>query len=360
MSDADAVDETVDADPAVGTEREPTEVEQSEITAAQEKAGGPQLIPVGLIVKSEIALRDADTSSESFQLLLNSIKKKGVLNSILVREIEEDGVKKYGLIDGLQRYTCAQAAGMHEIPANVVEMDDAELLEAQIITNMNRVITKPAELSRHLLRILSRNPLMTKADLATRCCQSKTWIEQRLSLNKLDEQIQELVDQGQIHLTNAYALSKLPTEEQTEHVDAAMTEAPKLFVPRMNDRAKEIRDAKNKGRDAGPAVFKPQQHLQKIADVKSEFAAIVEGEGDSQLLEVLTNEGVTITDDIKEAVGLALAWALHFDTASKEAQETKYAEKKEKEKEAKELRKKEREAAREKAAAEAKQSILNI
>ena len=230
---------------AATAERSVDAMEKEEIAAAQEKAGSNvRVIPLGMIERSEISLRDVDRQREEYQLLVNSIRERGVLQPILVRELDGLGVTKYGLIDGLQRFSASTDAGKESIPAFVVNMNDGELLEAQIITNATRVVTKPAEYSRHLLRILSRNPFMTVTQLAQKVCQSKTWVEQRLSLNKLQDGIQELVDAGKIHLTNAYALSKLPEEEQAEHVDAAQTEQPQTFVPRMKARVKDIRDAK--------------------------------------------------------------------------------------------------------------------
>lgn len=315
--------------------------EQSEIEEAAKRAGTVQMIAVADIVKSEVSLRDVQRQTEGFQLLVNSIRKKGVLNSILVRKIIiPGGVVRYGLIDGLQRFTAAGDAGLTHIPARVVEMDDAEILEAQIITNMNRVQTRPADLSKHLLRIMSRNPFMTVDQMAEKVCQSRTWVEQRLSLNKLKPEIQELVNEGKIHLTNAYALSKIPDTEQVEHVQAAITESPKTFVPRMKERVKAIKDAKHSGRDAGKAEFQPVMHMQKVGDVKAEFEALSSGEGESKLRLLLAKHGVT---DPLEAAKLAVAWTLHFDPDSQVEQKEKH-ELKEKQRKEQEARRREERA----------------
>jgi|2_EtaG_2_1085320.scaffolds.fasta_scaffold00029_108 ParB/RepB/Spo0J family partition protein len=341
---------------AATVERSVDAIEKEEIAAAQEKAGTvTKIIPLGLIEKSEISLRDVDRQREEYQLLVNSIRERGVLQPILVRELDSLGVTKYGLIDGLQRFTASTDAGRFEIPAFVVSMDDGELLEAQIITNATRVVTRPAEYSRHLLRILSRNPFMTVTQLAQKVCQSKTWVEQRLSLNKLQDGIQELVDAGKIHLTNAYALSKLPEEEQAEHVDAAQTEQPQTFVPRMKARVKEIRDAKKAGKDAAPAEFQPAMHLRKITVLKEEFEAVAEGSG--AILALVTDGGLTSPSDI---VSLALAWTLNFDEASQQAQREADIVRKQKKKDEVERKKKEREDAKQDAAAKDAANIVNM
>lgn len=331
--------------------------EVEEIKQAEKVAGGVQMIPLSLIEKSEVALRGVQRQTEAYMGLVDSIRKKGVLNSILVREIKIGDVTKYGLIDGLQRFTAATDAGLVDIPARIVQMNDAELLEAQIITNMNRVQTKPAELSKHLLRILSRNPFMTKQELASKVCQSLSWIEQRLSINKLRSEIQDLVNDGKIHLTNAYALSKIPEEEQATHVDAAMTESPKTFVPRMKARVKEIRDNKNAGKDPSAAEFKPVQHLQKVADFKAEYAALFEEQGESKLLVLIRKNNVT---DPLEAIKLALAWALNYDSESQAEQRRQHEIKEKKRAEKAEQLKAEREAKKAEAAAEAAADITTM
>lgn len=344
------IDEALENDPAIAMETPKDAAEVEEIALAAAKASEVKMVPVSLIEKSEVSLRDVSRQTESYQLLVNSVRKKGVLNSILVRSVEAPGgVQKYGLIDGLQRFSAACDAGLDFVPARVVEMDDAELLEAQIITNMNRVQTKPADLSKHLLRILARNPFMTKQQLAERTCQSLTWVEQRLSINRLKTEIQELVNNGKIHLTNAYALSKIPEEEQAQHVDAAMTESPKTFVPRMKNRVKEIKDAKHSGKDAGKAEFQPVQHLQKVGDVKKEYAALHQGEGDSRVLALIKKHKIT---DPLEAVKICVAWLLNFDPESQEEQKRKNKVKEEKRKERTAQLKAEREAKKEEEAAE--------
>ena len=352
-TDVKATDDVADVASETDAVRSVGDAERKEISAAESKAGGVKMIAIGLITKSEASLRDVNTSNEEYQALVQSVAKKGILNSILVRELNTDanGVTHYGLIDGLQRFTAAGDVGLSEVPARIVAMDDAEILEAQIITNMSRVATKPAELSKHLLRILTRNPLLTKSQLAARVCQSETWLNQRLSLNKLSEPIQELVNTEQINLSNAYALSKLPEEEQKEHVDAAMTESPRTFVTRMKERNKEIKDANKAGRDAGSAKFQPTMHMQKVADVKTEYAILIgEEKGTAILPGVLKDAGIKVDMD---ALKLIVAWMLHFDPASKEAQVKRADEQKKRREDEKARLKKENEEKKQKRAAEA-------
>lgn len=318
-----------------------------DVAAFEAKASGSvKMIPLSLIRKNDVALRDEQRESEDFLHLEESIRTHGVFNSILVREQRgPTGELTYGLVDGLQRFTACSDLGILDIPARIVTMDDAEVLEAQIITNVTRIETKPAELSKHLMRILGRNPMMTRQELADKVCQSTAWLDERLSLNNLVPEIATLVDAGSINLSNAYALSKLPKEEQPKHVDAAMTEPHKTFVPRMKERVKEIREAKKSGRDASGATFQPIQYLQKITDVKAEFAS-------GQVRDSLLTQAGVNTAEGQKAWETALLWFMHFDEASKAAQLQKHEERETKRKVEAEKRKAENKAKKEQTAAE--------
>lgn len=343
-------DEVLDADldsvaSADGAFNDPAAEAEKEVF--KRAASVPQTISLALIRKSDVALRDVQRQTEGYQMLLDSVRKRGVYNSITVREQRDanTGAIFYALVDGLQRFTAATDAGLSEIPANVVSMDDAEVLEAQLITNLQKIQTRPADISKHLLRILARNPFMTKSQLAERCSQSLTWVEQRLGLANLNEKVQTLVNSGKIHLTNAYALSKLQEEDQAEYLEDAMTESPKTFVPKMKARIKEVRDANKSGKDAAPIGFIPVQHMQKVGDVKSEFASGAMGEA-------LCNRaglGIGSVDGFK----LAIAWMLHFDEDSKKEQEREYNRKQADRKANSEKAKLDREKEKERKAAEA-------
>jgi len=293
-----------------------------DVAAFNAKANGQvRMIPLALIRENKVALRGVQRENERYQLLVQSIRQRGVLNSILVREQRDEvGTLTYGLIDGLQRFTASIDAAKTEIPARIVTMDDAELLEAQIITNMTRIETKPAQYSEHLVRILARNPFMTKQQLSERICQSLTWVDERLSLNDLKKEIAELVDNGRINLTNAYALAKIPEEEQTQHVDAAISEEPKTFVPRMKARVKEIREAKKAGKDSSPAVFTPVKYMHKMSDLNTELES-------KQARDTLLGKlGIAKSTEAQQAWEQALLWVLHFDEDNQKAQHVKNEE----------------------------------
>ena len=280
------------------------------------EAGTLKQVALSEIRESPVALRKVDRTSEGYLGLVDSIREKGVLNAILTREFkdEESGETVYMLVDGLHRFTAAQDAGLEVIPAQVLSMSEGDALAAQIMTNVHKIETKPVEYSRQIMRVLSGNPVLTTSELAKSLAKSPSWISSRLGLLKLTDEIGKLVDEDKINLSNAYALAKLDKTEQVDWVDRAMTENPSIFMPAVNTRRKELRDAARKGTDAKPAEFQPVAHLQKLKDIKDE-------RDNSQLRDtVLKDLGAKSAADGWSA---ALSWVLHLDPKSADAQKVK-------------------------------------
>tara|TARA_B100000965_G_scaffold31575_1_gene23384 strand:+ start:183 stop:1034 length:852 start_codon:yes stop_codon:yes gene_type:complete len=74
---------------------------------------------------------------ESLEELTNSIKERGILQAIIVRK-SEDIIDKYEIIAGERRWQAAQKAGLHKIPAVIIEADNLKSLEFAIVENVQR------------------------------------------------------------------------------------------------------------------------------------------------------------------------------------------------------------------------------
>lgn len=305
---------------------------------------------VGLhqIKPSDVALRSVDKASEDYLQLVQSVIKNGILNPVLVSDLGE-GV--YGLIDGLHRYTAAKDAGLKTMPVLIKNLADSELMEAQIITNLHKVETKPMDYTKQLYRLLSANPLMTISDLADKLSTPYSWLSQRLSLTNLDKGIQDLVNEGQIGLSNAYALAKLPIEEQAEYVDRAMTDAPQSFVPVVHARVKQIKDANKKGKDSAPAEFVAIPKFQSKAAIETELSNFVVGPT------VIADEGASTPEEIFKA---ALRWCMSLHKAGIQEQKQRYEQRLAQREEAKAKAKAEREKKKQEEAAAKAADIANL
>ena len=69
--------------------------------------------------------------------MTNSIKKKGIIQPIAVRQSKSD-INKYEIVAGERRWLAAQRAGLHEVPVNILELSDVESLEVAIVENIQR------------------------------------------------------------------------------------------------------------------------------------------------------------------------------------------------------------------------------
>ena len=76
-------------------------------------------------------------NQENLEELTNSIKERGIIQPIIVRN-SQDHTDKYEIIAGERRWLAAQNAGLHEVPVVITEADDLKSLEFAIVENVQR------------------------------------------------------------------------------------------------------------------------------------------------------------------------------------------------------------------------------
>ena len=81
---------------------------------------------------------------ENLDDLTKSIKERGVIQPIIVR-VSNDKNSKYEIIAGERRWLAARKAGLHDIPAVVIDADDLKSLEFAIVENVQRNDLNPLE-----------------------------------------------------------------------------------------------------------------------------------------------------------------------------------------------------------------------
>jgi len=85
--------------------------------------------------------------------LTNSIKERGVIQPIIVRQSSSDS-SKYEIIAGERRWLAARKAGLHDIPVVVTEADDLKSLEFAIVENVQRHDLNPLEEAQGYKRLI--------------------------------------------------------------------------------------------------------------------------------------------------------------------------------------------------------------
>ena len=76
--------------------------------------------------------------------LTNSIKKRGIIQPIIVRK-SNDNKLKFEIIAGERRWLAAQKVGLNEVPVVITEADDLKSLEIAIVENVQRHDLNPLE-----------------------------------------------------------------------------------------------------------------------------------------------------------------------------------------------------------------------
>lgn len=140
--------------------------------------------------------------------LSDSIKQNGVLQPILVRKKGD----KYEIVAGERRYQASKLAGLKEIPAIVRDIDDTEVFQLALIENLQRSDLTPIEEARGYRQLLDTKGL-TQEGLAKILSKSRSAIANTLRLMDLPQEVQDMMEEGQITAGHARAILAVPTEE---------------------------------------------------------------------------------------------------------------------------------------------------
>ncbi|MFQ5929601.1 MAG: ParB/RepB/Spo0J family partition protein, partial [Acidobacteriota bacterium] len=146
---------------------------------------------------------------QKLEELAASIKEKGVLQPIVVRQSENG----YEIVAGERRWRAAQKAGLDRIPAIVQDVSDQRMLEIALVENIQRDELNPIE-EAHAYELLVEQFSLTQEEIARRVGRSRTAVTNTLRLLRLPRVIQERVLNAEISMGHARALLPLCREEQ--------------------------------------------------------------------------------------------------------------------------------------------------
>lgn len=150
---------------------------------------------------------------EALKDLSASIKEKGVFTPILVRK----SLKGYELIAGERRLKASKMAGLKEIPAMVVDFDDANMMEVSLLENVQRENLTPIEEAEAYDNIIKRLNY-TQDELSKKVGKSRAYITNSLRILKLPTRVRTYVNDGKLSLGHAKALLAFEDEEKINEV----------------------------------------------------------------------------------------------------------------------------------------------
>jgi ParB family chromosome partitioning protein len=128
------------------------------------------------------------TQLGNIEELAASVREKGVLEPILVRQIAPN---RYQIISGERRYRAASLAGLDEIPAIELDVDDREQLEIALIENIQRKDLTPFEEAEGFA-LLQQKFGYTHEKISQVIGKSRTTITETLLINDIPDRIRAM------------------------------------------------------------------------------------------------------------------------------------------------------------------------
>lgn len=184
----------------------------SQVQNAPATTGDEQRVLLSLIRRNPNIDPRKSRNKAEYEDIRESIRKDGVIQSILIRPIEGADVP-YEVVAGNTRFDASVDVGHHDIPVIIREMTDAQARQFAAIENMKRSNLTPIEEAQHCVVLL--------ADLANdhaEVCRALGWnrqhLDSRILLSKCCEFVSEALTQGQIKIGHAELLAPMPDEEQ--------------------------------------------------------------------------------------------------------------------------------------------------
>jgi len=142
--------------------------------------------------------------------LAQSIKEKGIIEPIIVRKKDE----KFEVIAGERRVRAAEMAGIEEVPAIEMELEDDEALEYALIENIQRKELTVFE-EAFALKTLNQIFGYTQEEIAKRIGKSRSSVAETIKIATIPKNIVKLCKQAGINSKSfLLELAKLDNEDE--------------------------------------------------------------------------------------------------------------------------------------------------
>ena len=192
---------------------------------------------------------------DSLEELAASMKEVGVLQPIVVTG-EEGG---YVLVAGERRWRAAKRAGLHEIPAVIRESTGGPTLVEALIENVQRQDLTPLE-EAHAYQQLLEDYGMTQEQVASRVGKSRPAISNTLRLLQLPQEVQDMVDAGDLSAGHARALVGLEDAAYATHLAGRAVDDG--WSVRQIEEAVRLRKGEKRNAPTGVRQLRPVQIIE--------------------------------------------------------------------------------------------------
>ena len=148
---------------------------------------------------------------DNLQDLTNSIKERGIIQPIIVRNSSENN-SKYEIIAGERRWLSAQKAGLHEVPVVITDVDNLTSLEFAIVENIQRDDLNAIEEARGYQRLIEEF-FYDQEKVAQFIGKSRSHIANHVRLLSLPEAVLKLIETKKLSTGHAKILVGLVNAE---------------------------------------------------------------------------------------------------------------------------------------------------
>jgi ParB family chromosome partitioning protein len=177
-------------------------------------------------------------SPETLRELADSIKEQGIVQPLIVRELNGH----LELIAGERRWRAAQLLGLSEVPVIVREADDRAVLELALIENLQRENLNPMEEAQGYAQLIAQFQLK-QDEVASKVGKSRAAVANSLRLLKLALPLQDFIRHGQLSVGHAKVILSLSDEKQQKLA------ADRILKDGLNVRQAEVLVAKLQARE---------------------------------------------------------------------------------------------------------------
>ncbi len=187
---------------------------------------------------------------DKMEQLVESVREHGILENLLVRSLPGTD-SQYELVAGERRYRAAVAIGLLEVPVTVRDLTDEQALAIALVENLQREDLNPVEETEGILQLLSfrlQIPVSGVASLLYRMQHElkgqvtknvlgseqanlivevfeklgriswESFINSRIPLLKLPQEVLEALRQGKLEYTKARAIASVKDDKQRSEI----------------------------------------------------------------------------------------------------------------------------------------------
>ena len=182
--------------------------------------------------------------SEKIVELAESIKTHGIIQPLILRKESDE---QYVIVAGERRWRAAKMAGIQEVPAIVMDLNDKDTLEISLIENIQRQDLNPIEEAMAYKKLINDFKI-TQEDLSKRIGKSRVAIANTMRLMNLDTRVQQYLIEGII--SEGHGKDLLGIEDKDKQYDVAQKLIDEKWSVRYLEKlVKKINENKDKAKE---------------------------------------------------------------------------------------------------------------